>query len=272
MGIKISVLTLVKSRTEALLNLIKGLVINDYPEMELIVVHMNEEKYPLPPTDFPIFSFTISTEEPLPLAKARNLAVSKASANYCIFLDVDCIPSRDFISSYLKVFKQQDVLWSGNVRYLTTGLLPDFDTVTLENLSNPDPIRAGLENISYELFWSLNFGCSKDVFLQIGGFDESYKGYGAEDTDFAFMARASGIQLGMVGATAYHQPHPSYSPPLNHLEDIISNATVFFKKWQQWPMEGWLSKFDEMGYISRNPDQLTLLSYPEQTVIEQYRK
>jgi GT2 family glycosyltransferase len=272
MGIKISVLTLVKSRQEALLNLLRGLSLNKYPDMEMIVVHMNEDSCVLPPADFPVFSFSLYTEEKLPLAKARNFAVSKASAPNCIFLDADCIPSPDFIQAYLEAFSMQDILWSGNIRYLNTRTLPDLSTAALHLLSKPDPIRAELKVLPYELFWSLNFGCSKKVFAAIGGFDEDYKGYGAEDTDFAFKAREKGIPLELLNATAYHQPHPSYSPPLNHLEDIIGNASVFYKKWQQWPMEGWLNKFADMGYISRSNNELRIVEYPEQAVIEQYRK
>ena len=272
MGITISVLTIVKSRREALLNLIRGLAMNADSNMELIVVHMNEEDYPLPPVSFPLSSFCLLSEESLPLAKARNFAMSKASAEHCIFLDVDCIPEEDLISSYRKAFAQHDVLWSGSVRYLNTNHLPDLHTGALQILSKADPIRGGLTSMPYELFWSLNFGCSKSVFGKIGGFDEQYTGYGAEDTDFAFMARANHVQLETLEATAYHQPHASYNPPLNHLEDIISNARVFHRKWHQWPMEGWLTQFREMGYISWDHDHINILNYPEEAVIETYRK
>lgn len=245
---------------------------NEEPDMELIVVHMNEESYTLPPTGFPVHSFSFSSEESLPLAKARNFALSRANADNCIFLDVDCIPSQDFIKKYLEAFTAQDILWSGDIRYLNTSNLPALDATTLNKLSKADPIRGELESMPYELFWSLNFGCSKAVFANIGGFDEDYRGYGAEDTDFAFKARTQGVELGMIDASAYHQPHASYSPPLNHLEDIISNAKIFHEKWKQWPMEGWLKKFEEMGYISWSKDQLQLISYPDQSVIERYRK
>jgi len=272
MGMKIAVLTIVKGRKEALLNLIKGLSLHPYAEMELIIVHMNEENYPLPLTSFPIRSFTCFSEEVLPLAKARNLAISCADAEYCIFLDVDCIPGFNFIALYVAAFNQKNILWSGQVRYLRSGFPADLNNFALQKWSNADPIRSALQELPYELFWSLNFGCSKKVFYEIGGFDEKYQGYGAEDTDFAFTARKQDVKLGMVAATAFHQPHASYDPPLNHLQDIIKNAIVFHQKWNRWPMEGWLSKFMELGYVFWNADQLTVLKDPAPSDISAFLK
>jgi len=66
MDIKIAVLTLVKGRTDALLNLIKGLARNSTPILELIIVHMNEDSCVLPVTPFPVRSLTLYSEEKLP--------------------------------------------------------------------------------------------------------------------------------------------------------------------------------------------------------------
>lgn len=267
MDSKIAVLTLVKGRHSALLNLIKGLSLTAYPALELIIVHMNEEVCELPATPFPVRSVSLFTDEQLPLAKARNMAIANASAEFCIFLDVDCIPAVDFISLYASAFLKKNILWSGLVRYLKPGFPSDLTASELEKWSDKDPTRGDLETLPYELFWSLNFGCSKTVFDKIGGFDERYKGYGAEDTDFSFTARKRGIELGLVQATAYHQPHPSYDPPLNHLEDIVKNALVFYSKWHRWPMEGWLNKFAEMGYVLWSEKELIVLNHPTEAEI-----
>jgi len=112
------------------------------------------------------------------------------------------------------------------------------------------------------LFWSLNFGCSKATYSKIGGFDEDFSGYGAEDTDFAFSANKNGVDFKTIDALAYHQYHPSYDPPVNHIESIVENATRFKAKWGLWPMEGWLRKFCEMGYTSFISGQINLLKLP----------
>ena len=63
----------------------------------------------------------------------------------------------------------------------------------------------------------------------IGGFDASYTGYGAEDTDFAFTAKEQGIDFYLSQARAYHQQHTVYRPPLNHLSSIVANANRFMR-------------------------------------------
>jgi len=272
MNIKIAVLTVVSGRRIALMNLIRGLSLNTTLPDELIIVHMNEDTYSLPPSPFPIRAISHYDHAKLPLAGARNCALAESSVEHCIFLDVDCIPAPNLIQIYADAFNREDQLWSGQVRYLTPDFSPELDAADLEVKSITDPVRGKLETLPYELFWSLNFACTKTVFRKIGGFDESYKGYGAEDTDFAFMAKAQGIPLELINAMAYHQPHASYDPPLNHLEDIVNNAQTFYKKWKLWPMEGWLKKFVHLGYITWNNDKIHILTLPEKSVIEQYLK
>ncbi|MET0931866.1 MAG: hypothetical protein ABWX74_20295, partial [Aeromicrobium sp.] len=51
-----------------------------------------------------------------------------------------------------------------------------------------------------------------------------------------------------------HQHHPVSSPPLEHVEDIVRNATVFHDRWGAWPMGGWLDAFEERGLVRRRED------------------
>ncbi|WP_240917588.1 glycosyltransferase family 2 protein [Phycicoccus sp. HDW14] len=105
------------------------------------------------------------------------------------------------------------------------------------------------------LFWSLSFAVTADDVARIGGFDERYAGYGAEDTDVGQrLARAGGRLLFVGGAEAVHQFHPSPSPPVQHVTDIVANATTFADTWGWWPMEGWLEQFRELGLVHRTPD------------------
>ena len=97
-------------------------------------------------------------------------------------------------------------------------------------------------------FWSLSFAVSAVDFWATGGFCSDYVGYGGEDTDFAQLVRERGGSLTWIGgATAYHQHHPSASPPLQHLEAVVRNAGVFADRWGWWPMRGWLDAFRERG-------------------------
>lgn len=260
---KISILTIVHQRRQALVKLIQGLERSRRKPDQLVIVYMNETPYKLPKTSFPLINQSIFHPTHLPLAQARNQAVRAATNDDLIFLDIDCIPHAAMVYQYANAFEQPGQLWAGPVRYLRKEAIPLPDGwQRLDELSDPDPIRTNIASLPYELFWSLNFGCSRQTFARIGQFDENYVGYGAEDTDFAFSARRSATPLRWVDALAYHQYHPSYDPPLNHLPAIIANATYFKQKWRVWPMEGWLTKFQQQRFIRWTDDQIELLRLP----------
>lgn len=256
---KISVITLVSGREEALVNLLMGLQLGDEIPDELVIVFMNEKPCELPKTTFPIKSIVLQHENKIPLARARNFGVENTSFDNLIFLDVDCIPNKNLVKDYQGL--REENLYCGQVRYLSKNSMCQLDFDNLDELSSPDPIRSSIDVLPYELFWSLNFSCIRKVFEKIGGFNEDFKGYGAEDTDFAFKARENKIPLKNTKVVAYHQYHDKYEPPLNHFEDIINNSLVFYKLWGRWPMEGWLSEFENMGLITWNKE-ITILRHP----------
>lgn len=263
----ISVLTIVKGRANALHHLLKGLETSSILPDEMVVVFMNEPIRKMPTLPFPVYCYTIMESAHLPLAAARNLAAKKANGDFLIFLDVDCISSASLITDY-QAHQNSNALLSGEVKYLRIGATDQHDFLNaMEIWSDPDPIRSDMDVIPYSLFWSLNFACSKTIYQKIGGFDEGYKGYGAEDTDFSFSAEKMQVPLQHVSAKAYHQYHESYSPPLNHLEDIIGNANRFYQKWKKWPMEGWLNAFCNMNLIDWTEHEITLRRKPSEEEI-----
>ncbi|MBL4678153.1 MAG: hypothetical protein JKY70_18390 [Mucilaginibacter sp.] len=258
----VSVIIIVKGRRIALLNTLSGLERGHELPAEVVLVHMNETPCTLPEYSFPCSRHRLETQHPIPLAAGRNKGRSLAKHQRLIFLDVDCIPCPSLIASYGAAW-DDNALLSGQIRYLSkTAPTKENFPGSLEALSVADPIRSGIESLPYELFWSLNFGCSQKVFDTIGGFDENFTGYGAEDTDFAFRAREKGIPIRNVGAKAYHQHHKSYSPPINHISDIVVNARRFYEKWKTWPMEGWLHTFTAMGLIKWEDNLIELLRFP----------
>jgi GT2 family glycosyltransferase len=205
---------------------------------------------------------------PLRIASARNigaLAALERGAELLVFLDVDCIPGQEMLGRYHDAVIEpahRSALLCGPVTYLA----PPEDTeigypLTLDPLTNPHPARPApadrevVASSDYELFWSLSFALTSSTWHTIGGFCEHYRGYGAEDTDFAQMARAAGVPMRWVGgAHAYHQFHFVSDPPMEHVHDIVRNATIFHRRWGWWPMTGWLDAFEQRGLIVRDND------------------
>lgn len=270
---KISLLTIVRGRQAAIMNMIEGLKMGWQLPDEMVIVHMNEDIFGINESAFPILEYSLHVDHQLPLAEARNYAASLAHCDHLIFLDADCIPDQQFVQQYDLAFQQNAELISGRVQYLNQAamLMPDL-LFRMQESSYPDPVRANIDQYPYALFWSLNFGCSKSIFNKIGRFDETFKGYGGEDTDFGFSARQQNVAFYTINAMAYHQYHPSYDPPLNHLEAIVNNANQFYKKWGIWPMEGWIKKFKNMGFIDVSDQEIAITRLPTSNDLEQVLK
>jgi len=192
---------------------------------------------------------------------ARNAAAQLAldsGADLLVFLDVDCLPGPELLDRYAQAAAAHpDGILCGPVTYLESVQRPSSPD-ELEGFTRPHPVRpdppSGVIETArpqqYDLFWSLSFAVTSATWRRLGGFDERYEGYGAEDTDLGRRARSLGIPLHWVGgAHAYHQWHPAGSPPWRHLDDILRNGALYAEQWGEWPMGGWIREFVAAGAV-----------------------
>ena len=197
----------------------------------------------------------------LPLAAARNWGMDLACAAGCdvlVGLDVDCLAGPALVSAYSDVVRATpDAVWSGPVTYLDPPGPGGYPLDRLGELDSPHPARPAPEpgEVTHggdpSIFWSLSYAVSAATWRRVGGFDEAYVGYGAEDTDFGRRAMAAGLELAWVGAArAYHQHHPVSRPPVEHLDDILRNGRLYRERWGEWPMRGWLDELARQGLVA----------------------
>jgi len=266
----IAVLTLVRGRGDHLANLLEGLGRGSRRPDLVVVADMNDTPAALPATPFPLRQ-PHRPAGTLPLAAARNAAAAAAGDTpLLVFLDVDCIPGAGCVAALADALEQHDALVCADIRYLPAGIAaPGWTEADLLRHGHSHPVRpfpaAGLRaEPNAGLFWSLGFGIRAASFRRLGGFDESFTGYGAEDTDLGFRARDAGIPLLFSGdARAFHQHHASFDPPLQHVADIATNAWRFRQRHGFWPMDGWLDAFAALGLIAPPGDgPIALLRAP----------
>ena len=273
-----SVITLNKGRDAHLARLLEGLA-RGGPFRECIIVEMGAEPPPLPDYGFPIRRVVLDLPG-LPLARARNAGRYAAQGDHLVYLDVDCIPSTDLVDGLDGDLARADGLICCEVRYLPAGAVSDgWTEAGLHDAGRPHPVRpfpaSGLEPTKNPgLFWSLAFGVRAATFDRLGGFDEAFDGYGAEDTDLAFRAAAAGVPVLLTArGEAYHQHHAACDPPLQHFDCIVTNARRFHARHGLWPMDGWLDAFARLGHVSPDwrTDDLTVLRAPSPAEIAAVR-
>jgi GT2 family glycosyltransferase len=271
----IAVITLVSGRIAHLVNQHRALLRSTLAPDHYVVVAIDDpevEKWHVDGALHPTVVAFPGHRDALPLAAARNAGARTAidrGADLLVFLDVDCLPAPGMLQAYAEVARDEKAVFCGPVAYLPPPPPGGYDLDRLAGLADPHPARPApdpgtvvIDPRGHRLFWSLSFAVRADVWSKVGGFDESYVGYGGEDTDFGQRAAAAGLPIAWVGgARAHHQHHAVSDPPVEHVADIVRNANFFHDRWGFWPMEGWLDAFEELGLVSRT-DHAYVLTDP----------
>jgi predicted glycosyltransferase involved in capsule biosynthesis len=273
----ISLIIIFHKRYQHLVKTLKGIENGSVIPDEVILIEMDTSKSYIPESLLQIEHRLLNIEgmEELPIAEARNLGAFWSNNEILAFLDVDCIPSKNYIANIEKTFLEDDCLYMGTPKYLSQA--PDkLDSQHLEEYSELHPLRPNPATIDciddYGMFWSLTFFLTHNTFSKVDGFDTKYTGYGAEDTDFAFKAKDLNIQFCITPFFVYHQKHFFHRPPLNNLRSIVANCNYFYSKWNVWPMKNHLNAFRKRNLIDWDENQsqdIEILRKPSQRMINE---
>ncbi len=158
------------------------------------------------------------------LAKSRNEAIKKSSADFLVFIDGDIIIHKHFIKNYQKRATE------GTYFMGSRALLSETYTTQLLNTKSIliNPCNKGVSNklnsLYIPIFYKLvkgsqsplksvkgaNMGIWKVDLQAINGFDERFTGWGREDSDMAARLMNLGIKrVNFKGAAVcYHLYHP----------------------------------------------------------------
>lgn len=156
-------------------------------------------------------------------AAARNLGVRHSTGDVLCFLDADTVPEPDYIAELTRLPALcPDALVTGRRRHadldgwsphhvrgwLTGQSPPPVELVEPEWLRRIH-VQTGnlsqLDDSSYQAVLSAVLACSRRLFEEIHGFDESMIGYGGEDWELAHRALCAGAVLAHVpSAVAWH--------------------------------------------------------------------
>jgi GT2 family glycosyltransferase len=264
-----SIVTIVKGRRKQLANLLDTIKASTILPYDIQVVCMDDLDGITIPDGLSVSIQLINDPHKLPLAAARNMGITATKTNNIVFIDVDCLVSPTLFANLL-IALQADNIIAAYPLYLP--IVPETGNYTeLKHKAVPHPSREQIpvgQPVEHLQFWSLIFAIQKQTFEKIGGFDESFIGYGAEDTDFAMMFHKAGIKQVFVRDYVLHQYHDKHDPPLNYFDSIIENATRYQQKWGVLPMMRWLKAFEKLGLIDIDQsDNITVIQKPTESQI-----
>ena len=171
-------------------------------------------------------------------ARVRNLSLSRVQCDYVIFVDGDCLLPKTFIQQHIKLAQKRKIV--AGSRFLIDEqetrkvLEPErqnchgyaFSSYKFTRL--PLGILRDIRPRAWQSVRSCNFSACTDDILNVGGFDESYIGWGREDSDLiARMLRVGmTIRNGRFAACVAHLDHEEQSRARLSLNDNAFKQTL----------------------------------------------
>jgi GT2 family glycosyltransferase len=180
------------------------------------------------------------------VAATRNAGARAAAAPVLAFVDAGTRPSAGCVEAHLRAHMAAELTGSMTV---VVGRVAGYDNRTATE--NPDPTSAGLpsaepagdmrdeeldrfsrtlENtcLPWRLAWTANLSVDAETFASVGGFDERFTGWGAEDMELAYRLHRFGARFRWSDeACAVECPHPR--DMTSNIESNRRNQQLFYE-------------------------------------------
>lgn len=219
--------------------------------------------------------------------EARNAGARLSSAPLLVFIDTGQMAGPDFLASHLAAH-------ADGGRRAVVGYAHGYNPVdpmpgireALEQLPPEQVLEQFKDNPAFVdvrhwelaksnfdlssrtmpwfMFWTLNCSVRAEDFAALGGFDESFSGWGAEDLEFGYRLHANGVRLELSrDAWVIDAPHERDWP--KNLQQFGVNLIRFVDKYRLPMIEiGWaLSTRGEI--LPWESDYLGLLEWTKET-------
>ena len=137
-------------------------------------------------------------------AAARNTGAKQARGNIIVFTDADCEPSPGWLHEMLKPFSDKSVTGvQGAYRTRQKSILARFAQCEIEERYSRMRKRRYIDFIG-----TYSAAYRRRIFLDAGGFDETFSSASGEDTELSFRLAKQGKKLVFNPAAVVYHMHP----------------------------------------------------------------
>ncbi|MCE0555349.1 MULTISPECIES: glycosyltransferase [unclassified Motilimonas] len=190
--------------------------------------------------------------------KARNIGAAIAEGDYLVFIDTSVVLASHALAHHLATH-QSSPTPINIIGYVYAFGLRGNDVepvIPMMSSDNADASLAYLKDISaldqrepqyqlmgsdlsrwpaaFDIFWTCHVSVERKLFIQVGGFDESFTSWGGEDVDLGIRLFKAGSQFYLDrDICSFHWPHPEEGED-NKNEQGVHIAQDLHKKYQLW--------------------------------------
>lgn len=238
---KISFIVLTYNRSDALLAVLRSLAGQCDERHEVLIADdgSRPEEVERMTRQFPDFSCPVyhlwHPDTGFTAARCRNLAAARASGDYLVFLDGDCVPNRHFVRSHSRlaetgcfvngsrvllseklsrrVIQEQIFLPGCSTAFWLAARLRGDSNKLLHLLTWAPRLFRVQQRFEWRGIRSCNFGVWAKDFFSVNGFDEVFAGWGHEDADLVLRLTHAGLMRknGFMATEVFHLWHPENS-------------------------------------------------------------
>jgi len=137
----------------------------------------------------------------------RNTGIKKASANYLIFMDDDCIPRKSFVEDHIESLdSNENSVNCGNI-FFPASRVKSSNYIRYKNSRHVSYRYKGLNDkvLDYTSIVTMNMSMKKDDIIKNNLlFNEDFIGYGMEDNEFGFQIMNAGLIINTCPASIEH--------------------------------------------------------------------
>lgn len=179
---------------------------------------------------------------------ARNRGIEHASGELLIFLDCDILVWPDFVYQHYRFYSmcpdKEAVLQIGLRKKLNQTGITGTAGITRSQYDEDQRVRAfeifshnlAAIKTNWHLVYSNNISISGKTVEKYGGFDENFKGWGFEDTEFGYRMCKHSVKIVYNPAIeVFHQYH-EFALDDNRLEGWKQNYNYFVSKHPDMPV------------------------------------
>ncbi len=223
---------------------LEGLCRQDFPQFEVIVV--NDGQDPALLALLARFAGRLDLQyfylhprcDTYRGARARNTGARLSRGEWLIFVDEDCVPPAGYARAFWEARQEKRIAYGLRWNRPQQQVQPfagHFSFSALREGSDLDfriiQRDEWLQKPAYSQAWAHSLGLPASLFLALGGYDETFVGWGWEDFDLNLRVLQAGGHLHRLGeaATQVHLAHPSrFDPtrPSNESRVVPGEPTV----------------------------------------------